>query len=195
MPRSACRRRWIMTREEVVVRWIELSGYVASSLVFLTFYMRGMASLRLMALCSNAAFLVYAGSLHLLPILLLHGALIPVNVCRLRAAWRSEDRPRSPSATVPSEIDSLAYRASTEDDSGVPEAATIAVPPPTVPPDSGARRKPSGLRAGLQVIVKPFRVTGRDENKTLDRGALQSAKPLGRKLLDQHVSAIGIPEG
>jgi hypothetical protein len=135
-------RRWIMTREEVVVRWIELSGYVASSLVCMTFYMRGMASLRLVALCSNAAFLVYAGSLHLLPILLLHGALIPVNVCRLRAAWRSEYRPRSPSATAPSEIDSMDYRAIT-DDGGAAEAAAKRKPPPTVPPDGGTLRKNS----------------------------------------------------
>jgi hypothetical protein len=67
---------------------VDLAGYIASSLVFLTFYMRGMIPLRLVALCSNVAFLVYAGALHLLPIVILHGALIPVNVCRLIAARR-----------------------------------------------------------------------------------------------------------
>jgi len=97
------------------VRWVEVSGYVASSLVFLTFYMRGMASLRLIALCSNAAFLIYAGSLHLFPILMLHGALIPVNVCRLRAAWQSGTLPGFLSATVASGINSMNYRAFTND--------------------------------------------------------------------------------
>jgi hypothetical protein len=77
--------------------------------------MRGMASLRLIALCSNAAFLIYAGSLHLLPILMLHGALIPVNVCRLRAAWQSGTLPGFLSATVSSGINSISYRAFTND--------------------------------------------------------------------------------
>ncbi|HEY0911219.1 MAG TPA: hypothetical protein VGD75_13400 [Bradyrhizobium sp.] len=70
------------------MRWVDLAGYVASTLVFLTFYMRGMVPLRLIALCSNVAFLLYAGSLHLAPILMLHSALIPVNAFRLLAAWR-----------------------------------------------------------------------------------------------------------
>jgi hypothetical protein len=96
-----------------MVRWVEFSGYVASLLVFLTFYMRGMASLRLIALCSNAAFLIYAGSLHLLPILLLHGALIPVNACRLRAAWQSGTLPGFLSGTGSSGISSMNYRAFT----------------------------------------------------------------------------------
>jgi CRP/FNR family cyclic AMP-dependent transcriptional regulator len=72
------------------VHWIDFSGYVASSLVFPTFYMRGMVPLRLIALCSNFAFLVYAGWLHLIPILMLHIALIPVNLLRLVAAWRKD---------------------------------------------------------------------------------------------------------
>jgi hypothetical protein len=70
------------------VRWVDLAGYIAASLVFLTFYMGGMVPLRLVALCSNVAFLVYAFALHLAPIAILHGALIPVNIIRLIAAWR-----------------------------------------------------------------------------------------------------------
>jgi hypothetical protein len=69
---------------------VDLAGYIASSLVFVTFYMRGMVPLRLVALCSNVAFLFYAGALHLLPIVILHGALIPVNVSRLVTALRGE---------------------------------------------------------------------------------------------------------
>jgi hypothetical protein len=78
---------------------VDFAGYVASSLVFLTFYMRGMIPLRLVALCSNVAFLVYACTLHLLPIVILHGALIPVNVCRLIAARRG-DRVNLPLPTL-----------------------------------------------------------------------------------------------
>jgi hypothetical protein len=70
------------------VQWVDFAGYVASALVFLTFYMRGMVALRLVALCSNVAFLIYALTLQLAPIVILHGALIPVNVCRLIAVWR-----------------------------------------------------------------------------------------------------------
>lgn len=70
------------------VRWVEVAGYVASSLVFLTFYMRRMVPLRLVALCSNVAFLTYAFALHLAPIAILHGALIPVNIVRLISALR-----------------------------------------------------------------------------------------------------------
>ena len=73
---------------ESAVRWVDLAGYVACSLVFLTFYMKGMVPLRLLALSSNFAFLVYAFALHLLPIAMLHSALIPVNIIRLIVAWR-----------------------------------------------------------------------------------------------------------
>src|SRR3979490_637694 len=70
------------------VRWVDLAGYVASSLVFLTFYMKDMIPLRVIALCSNVVFLIYAGTLHLAPIFILHSALIPINARRLFSAWR-----------------------------------------------------------------------------------------------------------
>lgn len=72
------------------MRWVDSLGYLASVLVFLTFYMRGMVALRVIALCSNFAFLSYAGVLHLVPILLLHGALIPVNIRRLACALQDQ---------------------------------------------------------------------------------------------------------
>lgn len=70
------------------MHWVDFAGYVASSFVFLTFYMRDMISLRVVALCSNLAFLTYAGALHLTPILILHTALIPINARRLLGAVR-----------------------------------------------------------------------------------------------------------
>ena len=70
------------------MRWVDCAGYIASSLVFLTFYMKRMVPLRVVALCSNIAFLIYGGTLHLVPIFILHSALIPINVRRLICAWR-----------------------------------------------------------------------------------------------------------
>lgn len=61
----------------------ELSGYVASLLVFAAFYMKSMVPLRLVAIASNLAFIVYALYGELMPVLLLHGALLPLNVLRL----------------------------------------------------------------------------------------------------------------
>ena len=74
------------------MRWVDMAGYVASSLVFLTFYMKGMVPLRVVALCSNVAFLIYGGMLHLVPIFMLHAALIPVNVRRLVSAPNDRGR-------------------------------------------------------------------------------------------------------
>jgi len=72
------------------VRCVDWTGYIASALVFLTFYMRGMIQLRLLAICSNVAFLIYAYNLRLLPIVILHSALIPVNAYRLVTANRDD---------------------------------------------------------------------------------------------------------
>jgi hypothetical protein len=62
------------------MEWI---GYLAATLVFLTFYMRTMQPLRLMGIGSNVAFLVYAIPFHLWPIVVLHGLLLPLNAMRL----------------------------------------------------------------------------------------------------------------
>ena len=61
----------------------DLFGYVASLLVFATFYMQRMAPLRVTAIASNLAFISYAWFDGLTPILLLHCALLPLNVLRL----------------------------------------------------------------------------------------------------------------
>lgn len=61
----------------------DLSGYVASLLVFATFYMKRMTALRITAIASNVAFIGYAWMNGLVPILVLHGALLPLNVIRL----------------------------------------------------------------------------------------------------------------
>ena len=61
----------------------DLFGYFASFLVFTTFYMRRMIPLRLIAIASNIAFITYAWLDNLTPILILHGALLPLNLFRL----------------------------------------------------------------------------------------------------------------
>jgi len=58
-------------------------GYLAASLVFLTFVMKRMASLRVLAIASNVAFILYAVAAGLTPILILHGLLLPLNIARL----------------------------------------------------------------------------------------------------------------
>lgn len=63
-------------------------GYAASLLVLLTFCMKGMIPLRVVALCSNVAFIAYACGMQLMPIILLHGVLIPINIYRLASAIR-----------------------------------------------------------------------------------------------------------
>jgi hypothetical protein len=63
--------------------WSELVGYVASALVVLTFYMKDMTSLRVVAMFSNIAFLAYGASLGLGPVIFLHSMLLPLNLWRL----------------------------------------------------------------------------------------------------------------
>jgi CRP/FNR family transcriptional regulator, cyclic AMP receptor protein len=63
--------------------WIDMAGYVASLLVFATFYMKTMIPLRIIAVLSNVAFIVYASSDGLYPILVLHSVLLPLNLSRI----------------------------------------------------------------------------------------------------------------
>lgn len=64
----------------------EWLGYLASVLVLATFCMRDMVALRVLAIASNAAFIGYAALVHIHPVLLLHAALLPMNVWRLSEA-------------------------------------------------------------------------------------------------------------
>jgi hypothetical protein len=62
---------------------VDLVGYLASALVLLAFCMRAMIPLRTVALCSNIAFLLYGFNHALMPVVLLHAVLVPVNCWRL----------------------------------------------------------------------------------------------------------------
>jgi hypothetical protein len=65
------------------VSWVEVTGYVASMLVFCTFYMKTMMPLRVVGILSNVAFMTYAVGGRLYPVLILHAILLPLNCVRL----------------------------------------------------------------------------------------------------------------
>lgn len=85
------------------MEWI---GYAAALLVFCTFYMRTMMPLRCTAIASNSAFLAYAAPLHLWPIVVLHGLLLPLNVLRMIQLNRTLAQVRAASAN---DIDVTAF--------------------------------------------------------------------------------------
>jgi CRP/FNR family transcriptional regulator, cyclic AMP receptor protein len=66
----------------------EMVGYLASALVLLTFCMKTMMPLRLFAIGSNIAFIVYAAMAALYPVLVLHAILLPLNVYRTISLMR-----------------------------------------------------------------------------------------------------------
>src|SRR4029453_16139046 len=65
------------------MNWIELTGYTASALVFLTFYMKTMIPLRVVGVLSNIAFMLYGLVGAVYPVLVLHAILLPLNCVRL----------------------------------------------------------------------------------------------------------------
>ncbi len=67
----------------------EALGFLASGLVLLTFGMRTMLPMRLLATLSNLAFITYGLSLGLTPVWVLHGILLPLNVYRLHELQRN----------------------------------------------------------------------------------------------------------
>ena len=70
-------------RTLVGFNWVQLAGYTASLLVFVTFYMRTMIPLRIVGIASNVAFMTYGFGGHLYPVLILHAILLPLNCVRL----------------------------------------------------------------------------------------------------------------
>jgi CRP/FNR family transcriptional regulator, cyclic AMP receptor protein len=64
-------------------------GFVASALVLAAFGMKDMINLRIVAICSNVAFVTYAIMLNLQPILILHVILLPLNAWRLAQELQS----------------------------------------------------------------------------------------------------------
>ena len=69
----------------------EMSGYAASTLVFLTFVAKNMRLLRTLAISSNLAFITYGMIEWLLPVLFLHLVLLPLNIVRLAEIVRAPE--------------------------------------------------------------------------------------------------------
>jgi len=63
--------------------WIEILGYAASGAVFVTFLMKTIITLRVVAMIGNVLYLTYGIHAELGNIILLHGALLPMNAFRL----------------------------------------------------------------------------------------------------------------
>src|SRR5687767_14747101 len=64
-------------------RFAEAIGYLGALLVFLAFWTRDMVPLRIVAIASNVAFMIYGTVTGATPIMLLHAALLPLNMLRL----------------------------------------------------------------------------------------------------------------
>ncbi len=72
----------------------ELAGYLASLLVFTTFYMKTMTPLRVVGIASNVAFITFGYIEGVLPVLFLHLCLLPLNFARLRQFSRLMEKTR-----------------------------------------------------------------------------------------------------
>ncbi len=82
--------------------FVDLVGYAAGALVFLTFSMKTLMALRVVAIASNFAFIVYAYWANLAPILLLHGLLLPLNLWRTWEQYQLAQRIREALSSPPS---------------------------------------------------------------------------------------------
>ncbi|MEM7023422.1 MAG: cyclic nucleotide-binding domain-containing protein [Pseudomonadota bacterium] len=79
--------------------WVEAAGYLASGLVFCTFCMKTMMPLRLVAIASNVAFIVFGFFGGVYPVLVLHSVLLPLNTYRLLEMRALVRKIRNASAT------------------------------------------------------------------------------------------------
>jgi hypothetical protein len=64
--------------------WIDGLGFCASTAVLAGFCMTTMVPLRSFAIASNVLFICYGMFGHIYPVLLLHLALLPINLVKLR---------------------------------------------------------------------------------------------------------------
>jgi CRP/FNR family transcriptional regulator, cyclic AMP receptor protein len=65
---------------------VSIFGWIAAGLVLSSFYLKTMVPLRLVAMCSNVMFIIYAVLSDAPPILVLHCLLFPLNLWRLLEA-------------------------------------------------------------------------------------------------------------
>ncbi|MES2535747.1 MAG: cyclic nucleotide-binding domain-containing protein [Pseudomonadota bacterium] len=62
---------------------VDIVGWIAAALVLTSFYLKTMIPLRVAAIMSNIAFIVYGLLAGAIPILVLHSLLLPLNATRL----------------------------------------------------------------------------------------------------------------
>ncbi|MGY0218661.1 hypothetical protein ACWJJH_14950 [Endozoicomonadaceae bacterium StTr2] len=74
---------FVLTIDWTQANYKEIIGFAAAFLVFLTFFETNMKRLRAVAICSNLTFISYAIMRDLLPVILLHSCLLPLNSWRL----------------------------------------------------------------------------------------------------------------
>ena len=77
------------------------AGYFASALVFATFFMRRRARLRQVAIVSNVAFITYGIIGGVTPVLVLHTALLPLNIWRL---WEIDQTHKAIAAAIDGDL-------------------------------------------------------------------------------------------
>src|SRR3989338_4892709 len=72
------------------MNWVDLIGYLAAVLMFSTFYMKKMIPLRAVGASANFVFIIYTLCSYLFlqrgiwPLFILHVALLPLNIIRMR---------------------------------------------------------------------------------------------------------------
>ena len=75
---------WLILHPGIDASWQKNAfGYLASTLVLCSFSATSMRALRCLAIASNLSFIIYATISGLMPILILHGLLLPMNIYRL----------------------------------------------------------------------------------------------------------------
>jgi hypothetical protein len=71
----------------------DIIGYLASTMVFLTFVSKDVRLLRILAIVSNVAFFAYGLLAWLPPVFCLHLMLLPINTLRLREILQTQGCP------------------------------------------------------------------------------------------------------
>jgi hypothetical protein len=94
----------------------DIIGFVASGLVLATFAMKDMRRLRATAILSNLAFIAYGLLFGLLPILLLHLVLLPLNLFRLAQESRPVPGSAAPNKATLLAIEALRFAGGTQPD-------------------------------------------------------------------------------
>jgi CRP/FNR family transcriptional regulator, cyclic AMP receptor protein len=77
--------------------WPDTLGWLAASLMLLTFWCADARLLRLCAMAANLAFVAYGAAAGLAPVMVLHLILLPINIFR----WVRLSRPAAQVLTRP----------------------------------------------------------------------------------------------